>query len=176
MTETKDIQYSESDVFIQFSKLFKAFCGCCLTTDSEEDPNNNIKSKTDIISDITLVLEEETNKIESNIITTSDEDFVNIDEIEINNANKIKTTTTSKIESNKIGTTYDGIIGTTKIDTTAVNKHEICNNDSVNESKVIHDDCGSIQCEENTVQREESITKMDDTIILSMPDDNYFKD
>ena len=152
MFESKD--KDNSDLFITLLRLFKTCCGCFLENDTVE-----IQPTTGAISDTILVLEQ--NKTADSQVTIADEEFITIDEIEINGANGIDA---NGIDANGMGANGMGANGIVV---------------EVGANETLNDQPQTSIPQDVVSQREESVTKIDDTIydtILSAPNDNYFKD
>lgn len=165
MSEIKDKEHS--DRFVSFLKLFNACCGGCLTNNNPEEPTSN---NVELPSEIVLVLE--VNKIDSQIITP-DDDFINIDKMDLNNeiesdltANKnesIKKTRECMHTDTNINTDTDRCIISNELTNISVDS------EVVNEYREHIDS----QIETTNIQIEESITKIDDNNLFEKKD-NYF--
>jgi len=169
MSETKDKEHS--DCFVKLLKLFNACCGCLSNSVAEGSSVKNIDIPPDnVISETVLVLE--VNKIDSQIII-SDDDFINIDKIDLSNEIKSDLSVNKNV---RINTSVDNntsvcdsaISFTTKSETVidSVSENETKTNI---ENSLVNDE----QNDTNHMQVEESITKIVDNNLFEKRD-NYF--
>jgi len=168
MSESKDKEHSEC--FVKFLKLFNACCGGCLTNNTlEEHSSNNVE----LPSDTVLVLE--VNKIDSQIITP-DDDFINIDKIELNNEIEADLTATKNANIKKTREcTHTNIHTNTNANIDTSTDINTCVNSSQTDSENVKE-CGEnidSQIETTNIQIEESITKIEDNNLFEKKD-NYF--